>query len=478
MTPPTNPHAELVEALRQTNGWTYIEKDRWRCTKCAGPVLSMCGPPSILSHFADCPIRLALEYTPPPVPKLTPLPNSRLPSSFESIIKQQENTVKSQSEPAFALQERSIESKVNWLIEKVGLLTGLQSNVGSRLDALESNIKHHESGIDEYGNPLTDTFADRLRHLERKVFQLETEQSQRLGSLLEARDKQDAKPKPACDKCGDTKIINQGDDTHGYMRIIGQRLCPCVKVGDVVSRDVAMLLPIHSKVRETTFKGVGCAIKVRDGERAWAEDGKETGFDNDPFGFNGPFPLKTGAEFVILRIGPAPEATTDHVADASKKVEPDRAEEIARECADELWALRPSDWDGSRDCIATVLRRLRVGQLPPLADLPDNAEDDRVAEEILERCRATRAKIGDQASRLWWGQTILNLTADIYWLAGRRKAEDIPLADLIADQRLRPYWDVIKAAVTCRSPMSSGCDISVHVDALPPELRAAIESVK
>lgn len=238
MTPPTNPHAELVEALRPTNGWTYIEKDRWRCTKCAGPVLSMCGPPSILSHFADCPIRLALECTPPLLPdhtrfvvksgpykldlKLLPDDMVQLYATTGCTVRgatvrvvdfifhfinnhvglQQENTVEPQSEPAFALQERSIESKVNWLIEKVGLLTGLQSNVGSRLDTLESNIKHHESGIDEYGNPLTDTFADRLRHLERKVFQLETEQSQRLGSLLEARDKQDAKPKPACDKCG------------------------------------------------------------------------------------------------------------------------------------------------------------------------------------------------------------------------------------------------------------------------------------
>ena len=385
MTPPTNPHAELVEALRPTNGWTYIEKYRWRCTKCAGPVLSMCGPPSILSHFADCPIRLALEYTPPPAPKLTPLPkysasvvthSDWVRNNYEALKHQQENTVKSQSEPAFALQERSIESKVNWLIEKFGLLTGLQSNVGSRLDTLESNIKHHESGIDEYGNPLTDTFADRLRHLERKVFQLETEQSQRLGSLLEARDKQDTKPKPACDKCGDTKIINETKQLHFNHSVTDHKLCPCVKVGDVVSRDVAMLLPIHSKVRETTFKGVGCAIKVRDGERAWAEDGKETGFDNDPLGFNGPFPLKTGAEFVILRIGPAPTATTDHIADASKKV------------------------------------------------------------------------------------------------------ADFRLADLLADPRLRPYWDVIKAAITCRSPLSRGCDISVHVDALPPELRAAIEGVR
>lgn len=374
MTPPTNPHAELVEALRPTNGWTYIEKDRWRCTKCAGPVLSMCGPPSILSHFADCPIRLALEYTPPPLPKLTPLPK------YSASVVTHSDWVRNNYEALKRQQERPVEpsdtmNRFNDLYRWNCKATARMDELQQRLDALESR------------------------------------------SQSEAPE--NAKPKPACDKCGDTKIISETKQLHFNHSVTDHKLCPCVKVGDVVSAEVANMLPVGSRIQGSTWSS--------DAEAFWQRT--DSGWDGYSGGDTEPTSRSKAVndswmvdcQWRILRIGPAPEATTDHVADASKKVEPDKAEEIAESLLCGLQSLSSPISPESKSTVASFAAMLRVHGV----------------------------------------------------------GQPLPLADLLADPRLRPVMDIVEAAINhAHYGFTTRYILRKVVDALPPELRAAIEAVR
>ena len=360
-----NPHTELVEA----------QKEAARLI-CEAPTKDVdCAASRILSH-----INAALEYTPPPTPKLTPLPKYPTHAkealnwlcdnrpALEAIITQQENTV----EPHNVKDEVS-RSEVEELRRRMDMAE-------KRIDVLGDDLKQSSEG-----------FGDMVMKVHNRV------------CALEARDKQDAKPKPACDKCGDTKIIQKTRPLHFNHNVTAPMLCPCLKVGDVVSAEAANMLPVGSRfdldgnVWERFDIGWDAKGSSKPVKKWYLIDG-----------------------YKILRIGPAPEATTDHIADASKKVEPDRAEEIASEF---LWGDSWLNADGGHDetkALADLLRKHGVGQ-------------------------------------------------------------PLPLADLIADPRLRPYWGVVRACEVYRNRGQQPLAISSldrAVDALSPELRAAVEGVK
>lgn len=274
--------------------------------------------------------------------------------------------------------------------------------VHNRVCKLEAAIKHHESGIDEHGNPLPETFADRLRHLERKVFQIESDRNPLRGFdvTCSAAPSQPPTSPPTCPHCRDTKIV--GVDAFGK----GHSLCPCLKVGDVVGEEAANLLPVGSRIWWE-----GCEWYLEKTESEWRGVGLACDFLTNMVSNN----------WTILRIGPAPEATTDHVADASKKVEPDKAEEIAESLLCGLQSLSSPISPESKSTVASFAAMLRVHGV----------------------------------------------------------GQPLPLADLIADPRLRPYWDVVKAAQNhAYYGFTTRYILRKVVDALPPELRAAIEAVR
>ncbi len=203
-------------------------------------------------------------------PKLTPLPEIEDSADYsfavccwfdanrpalESIIKQQENTVEphnvnnAPTRGDIDALRADLIARINQADRDVrAIIDHERERVDNRLDALEANIKAHESGIDEYGNPLTDTFADRLRHVERKVFQLESSnhpdliREAAIENQVSATDQ--SKPKPKCELCHDHRYIDvSSNKANTSMR----SLCPCVKVGDVVSCEIANLLPVGSR---------------------------------------------------------------------------------------------------------------------------------------------------------------------------------------------------------------------------------------
>ena len=144
-------------------------------------------------------------------------------------------------------------------------------------------------------------------------------------------------------------------------------LCPCVKVGDVVSAEVANLLPVGSQI-EPGQPHINEYVWEKT-ERGWRAS--DDGYTEST--------LSSTANRRILRIGPAPATT----------------------------------------------------------DAPDKAEDH----------------ITDAS----------------------KKVSDFPLADLLADSRLRPLVDVVRAAIlgVQHNPRHVPIRIMQAVDALPPELRAA-----
>lgn len=273
---------------------------------------------------------------------------------------------------------------------RVGFSNMVQG-VHNRVCKLEASIKHHESGIDEYGNSMPETFADRLRHLERKVFQIESDRNPLRGFdvTCSAAPSQPPTSPPTCRLCNDTKI----ERVYNVVRGWENRLCPCLKVGDVVSAEAANMLPVGSRIEQ---RGVG-----------W-ERGTELWFV--VLGSGNPAAVVYGDDCTILRIGPGDEAKQGEDA------KPDKAEEIARECYNLHY-----DSGGNlsiEEAVASVLRKHGVGKEPTLA-------------EVLAR-------------------------------------ED-----------MRPLVDAVKAALYLRGltqrPLG---DMDEAVDAIPPELRAAVDGVK
>ena len=198
-----------------------------------------------------------------------------------------------------------------------------------------ADIERLEKRIEERFDSLDNRVSDIQDHLS------ETYKSESLSSP-ESPDNS----KPKCRLCNDTKIEH-------LIHLDGRRrlsLCPCVKVGDEVTAEVANLLPVGSRV-----------AKILIGEY-WE---RTAGGWIDETGHSHSDGVLKCSDWPILRIGPAPASTTDHIADASKMV--DKAEEIARECLEVLQAHHGEDLD--HRIVAGVLRKHGVGQLPPLADM-------------------------------------------------------------------------------------------------------------
>lgn len=138
---------------------------------------------------------------------------------------------------------------------------------------------------------------------------------------------------PKCLRCGDTKIVvrYKGDSVEK------PKLCPCLRVGDVVGPDVANLLPLGSQFEFLFDTGVW----TRE-ERGWA--------NKDHSGHVGEWFL-AGKDYRILRIGPAP-ATQPDICE-------EWAREIHEEWAQEIQAKRYSSAGKTTD----ILRRLGLDKV-------------------------------------------------------------------------------------------------------------------
>jgi hypothetical protein len=186
---------------------------------------------------------------------------------------------------------------------------------------------------------------------------------------LEARQPQT--PKPKCRLCNDTKIELRCDVDRGWRRV----LCPCVKPGDVVTAEVANLLPVGSRVRDKIFpQGVW-----------WERTATEWKNNSDKFA-RVTLDELTFPSWEVICIGPAPEAPPDDAHPSN--------------CA-------------CPDCE------------------PEESE-----------------------------------------------TLDIPLATLLADPRLRPLVNVVDEAIKYNEHAAPYLPLMFAVEAIPRELREAIEAVE
>lgn len=238
--PTLNP--KLVEALRKNNGWVriYATSD-WACVaqkKCR-TIHGFSECPRVDHHESDCPCReMFMEIAHPtacnceaclPEKELLTAMNDAHPVNcacpdcepddvaaklkehwdrFEDLYRWTCKATARMDEMNLEVTRLrgQIESTKDYVDEQIRMfvqsitsgeenLTRLQRDTKDntqRLDALEAKLQAHESGIDEYGNPLPDTFADRLRHVERQIFQLQSERPavKQLREAIQANRKQ------------------------------------------------------------------------------------------------------------------------------------------------------------------------------------------------------------------------------------------------------------------------------------------------
>lgn len=309
--------------------------------------------------------------------------------------------------------------------------------VHNRVCKLEAAIKHHESGIDEHGNPLPETFADRLRHLERKVFQIESDRNPLRGFdvTCSAAPSQPPTSPPTCPHCRDTKIV--GVDAFGK----GHSLCPCLKVGDVVGEEAANLLPVGSRIWWE-----GCEWYLEKTESEWRGVGLACDFLTNMVSNN----------WTILRIGPGDEAKRlPQASDFTGAGAVNITNGIPSE--DYIHALR------SGEATATDAKPDKAPiTIEPLPDDPHDYSDSPELHGYRKRC----------------AQWIKRNRSAVEAIRKHGVGREPTLSEVLAREDMRPLVDVVKMAQQYTRFYETRIPLRNAVDALPPELRAAIEAVR
>lgn len=342
----TNPHTALVESLGGIDPLPQCKHGK--------PLVD--GSGEILEPPCGC--RYKVEYVPPPTPKLTPLPDkdagtqadlrwlNQNQDAIEYYYAQQEQRMPTpdnvNTTPTYADIER-LGTEINTL--KTGLLTRDED-----IERLQTQINN----LYKYVDSRADEVYENITPIEKRLDALESRPNAPTPTTGAA--------KPKCGRCGDKKMLPLAtcySSSDGVEKEV-KMLCPCVKVGDVVSAEAWRLLPTGSQITPNDLPPYEYYWERT--ARGWKSSRADVFLETD---------YLDQEPRTILRIGPATVAMYADGKKLEKEVhddaKPDKAEEIARECWYAATNANPSRLDAI-EAMAAVLRKHGVGHTPTLAE--------------------------------------------------------------------------------------------------------------